>query len=103
MATENQIMEEVEKTLHSFDSDGILEDNPFLYTRLDAAKNGRMQRNRHRFASLANLKLIGLLLLLLANLITMLYYQRYSTQDLHERLVSAIQVDFQVDQSQNNF
>ena len=104
MAKDNRILEEVEKTLQSFDSDITLEENPFLITRLTAGKAHLLRKRTNRSRARTVLSYAGILVLLFVNLITAVYYsQRNSESRLREQLVSELKEDFQIDQSQINF
>jgi hypothetical protein len=104
MVNKNKILDEVEKTLHSFDKDIILEENPFLLTRIMAERENRLHKPKKRFTPAFSFTKVIMILILLINLITVVYYYSWnSNQILQQKLVSQLRKDFQIDQSQNNF
>jgi hypothetical protein len=104
MVNKNQILEEVEKTLKSFDNDILLEENPFLLTRIMAERESRLHKPKKRLASAISFTNVIMILILLINLVTVVYYYAWnSNQILQQKLVSQLKKDFQIDQSQNNF
>ena len=99
-----QIMEEVEKTLQAFDNDIILEENPFLLTRLKAERENRLQKQKKGLALHLNPNKVLLILILLINAATFVYYFDWNAKNrLHSKLVSELKEDLQIEQSQNNF
>ena len=101
---EHQIAEEVEQTLRAFDQDELLEENPFLISRLKAGMNSRSPGRHEGFPVRFNPKYAFMVLILLINLITVVYYiDRNTTHRLQEELVSDLQEDFQIDQFQSGF
>ena len=101
---ERQIADEVEKTLRSFDNDVILEENSFLATRIKAEMNSRLLKRNEGFPVRVNLKYVIMALVLLINLITVVHYVDWNTtHNLHEKLVSELKEDFQIDQYHNGF
>ncbi len=104
MAKEKRILDEVDKTLQAFDNDITLEENPFLMTRIAAARADRLHKRTFRSSARIVLSYAAVLLLLFVNLITAVYYsQRESEYRLHEQLVSQLKEDFKISQSQINF
>ena len=99
-----RVAEEVEKTLHAFDHDDILEENPFLVSRVKAEMNSRSVKRHEGFLLRMNVKYVVMVLILLVNLMTIVHYVEWnSTHNLHEKLISELQEDFQIDQSQSAF
>jgi hypothetical protein len=104
MVNKNQILEEVKKTLQSFDNDILLEENPFLLTRINAERENRLRKPKKRLIPVLSFTKVIMILILLINLITVVYYYSWnSNQALQQKLVSQLKKDFQIDQSQNNF
>ena len=104
MVNENKILEEVEKTLQSFDSDIILEDNPFLFTRIKAAIEDRLHKRKKGLSLKLSFTRVLIMLILLINIVTLVYFYDWNSKvALHRKLVSELKVDYQIDQSQNNF
>lgn len=103
-ANERRVADEAEKTLHAFDDDRPLQENPFLASRIQAAMSSRMLRRNEWLPMRVNLKYAVMGLILLINLITAVhYFESNSTTTLQERLVSDLEQDFQIDQPQNVF
>ena len=101
---EHQIAEEVEQTLRAFDQDEPLEENPFLISRLKAVMNSRLPGRHEGFPARFNPKYVVMAVILLINLITVVHYLDWnSTRRLQEELVTELQEDFQIDQSQSGF
>ena len=99
MKNENEILAEVEKTLQAFDNDPVLEENPFLFTRIQAAKTSLLQKRDQRFALKIRFKLIVIVAVALLNLFTAVYYFKGNTKkDLKEQLVSDLKEDMLIDQ-----
>lgn len=104
MVNKDRILDEVEKTLHTFDHDPTLEPNPFLFTRIQAEKERRVLTRGAGFARRINLKYVVMAVIVLMNLITAAHYLEWNSRyNLHERLVSELKEDFQMAQSQNSF
>ena len=104
MIKKNQILDEVEKTLQSFDNDVILEENPFLLTRIKTERENRLHKRKKGFAFRISLSRVLMLLILLINIITLVYnYNRDTKQNLQESLVLELKEDFQIDQTEYNF
>jgi hypothetical protein len=96
------ISEEVEKTLDAFDQDPILPVNPFLITRIQVEQERRIQGRKQKFALRPHLKFAVIILVVLVNLITAVYfYERNAKTTLQEQLVTDLREDLQIDQSQN--
>jgi hypothetical protein len=103
-ATEQRIAEEVDKTLRAFDHDDLLEENPFLVTRLKARVSSRSTKRHEGYFVRFNPKYVVVAFILVINLVTVVHYLDWNnTQHLHEKLVSQLQEDLQIDQSQNAF
>ncbi len=97
-------MEEVEKTLEAYDNDTVLEANPFLYTRLKAAMEGKEPARKRSlpFSVVINPALI--ILLLLINVLTIFYvYTKEADASLRARLVTEMKSEFQIEQTETNF
>ena len=103
MKNQERILEEVEKTLDSLDADGVLEENPYLITRILAERESRLRGAKFRLASSAGLRYAAFALLLLANLATAFFIARSARTDAGDQLVTALKEDLQIDQSQDNF
>jgi hypothetical protein len=103
MVNDQRILEEVDKTLESIGNDGILETNPFLLTRIQAEREARVRKHRFRLALRMNLGYIAIFVILLMNLITVVYYTQYPSDDVREQLISDLREDLEIDQSPYNF
>jgi len=104
MIKKNQILDEVEKTLQSLDNDIILEENPFLLTRIMTERENRLHKPKKGFVFRISLSQVLMLLILLINIITLVYnYNRDTKQNLQESLVLELKEDFQIDQTEYNF
>jgi hypothetical protein len=104
MVKKDQILNEVEKTLHTFDRDPILDTNPFLLTRIKVEMERRLQKRSARFARRINVKYVVIVVIVLINLVTVVhYFDSHSKYNLQEKLVSELKEDFQIDQPQNSF
>lgn len=104
MLRKEKILEEVEKTLQSFDEDIILEENPFLFTRIKTERESRASSRKKGLVFGFSLKQTLILLILLINLVTLIYnYELTRNENLREKLVLELKEDFQIDQSQSNF
>jgi len=102
MEREKEILNEVEKTLNSFDDDVMLQENPFLFTRIHA-KLGSGNKSLKK-TSLLHLSLNKalLVLVLLINLVTLVYYYgKSSNSNLQEKMAAQLEADFKIEQSQN--
>lgn len=99
-----KILDEVEKTLCAYDKDVMLEANPFLITRINTEIENRMKKKKRGFAFRFGLNQALMLLILVINILTLVYYyDKSEKQNLREKLVEDLRADFQIDQSQNNF
>lgn len=103
MGKDQRIEQEVEKTLQAFDADEVLEENPFLFTRLQAERATRSRVRKERYVFGVNLKYAAVVLLVLLNLVTAIFYERHDQPTLQDELVSELKADFEIDQAQNNF
>jgi hypothetical protein len=98
------VASEVEKTLLSFDDDIVLEENPFLVTRLKAAREIHSPKRKKEIIVRMDLSHVLALILLLINLITMVYNYKWDTkQNVQEQLVVQLKADFQIDQAADIF
>jgi|WetSurMetagenome_2_1015567.scaffolds.fasta_scaffold03284_8 hypothetical protein len=103
-ADERHIAGEVEKTLRAFDNDVALGENPFLASRIQAEMNSRVISRTEGFRLRFNLRYAIVLLVLLINLITIVHFVDWSsTNNLHEKLVTELEDDFDIDQNQSAF
>jgi hypothetical protein len=102
MEREKIILNEIEKTLNSYDNDILLKENPYLSTRIFArlkTGNGRLKKTVHVRLSLNKAILV---LALLINLVTIvLYYQKGSGSNLQEKMAVQLEEDFKIEESQN--
>jgi hypothetical protein len=104
MLKNKQILEEVEKTLQSYDEDIMLEVNPFLLTRINARKDQRSKKQKKILGLKINMNQIIMILILLLNLITCFYnYDLTSKHNLQKKLVDELKTELQIDQSENNY
>jgi len=104
MANKKQLLEEVDKTLRSFDDDVILEANPFLFTRIQIERDRRRQKQPTGGRLHLSLSQVLIFCLLLINVITVVHYLDWNKdQNLHDKLVLALKEDFQIVQSQDPF
>lgn len=101
---DRRIEEEVDRTLRAFDDDLPLQGNPFLAGRIKAAMEGWRSTQTWGIGAGARLKYLLLLLILVTNVITAVYFvERSGTDSMHQRLVSVLREDFQIDQSLDSF
>jgi hypothetical protein len=103
MEDERRILEEVEKTLHSLEDDGVLKGNPFLYTKLKALLEVQPRGHRYRLTLRMGVQLAVMLLVLLVNLLTVIHVEGEPATDLRDQLVSELKAELQIEQSQSNF
>ena len=104
MVKKDQILDEVEKTLHAFDNDPLLEENPFLLTRIRAAREHRLRKRSSGVVLKVNLKYVIMVVIVLINVITVAHcYEWIGKHNLQEKLISDLKEDFPIDQSQNGF
>ena len=104
MPDKKVIMDEVAKTLASFDNDPVLKDNPFLYTRIINERENRiMGRKIFQLGGVSPYKVL-LLIIILINLFTVAFNLEWNKkEDLQKKLVYELKSDFGIDQTQNNF
>lgn len=103
MINKNKIAEEVDKTLASFDVDLNQEINPFLITRIRAARSQRMSETKKGLSFAFGLNQILIVFILLINMVTVLYYVDQSAKySQREELVAELKAEYQIDQSQYN-
>ncbi|MGE5499733.1 MAG: hypothetical protein ACM3Q2_16800 [Syntrophothermus sp.] len=104
MKDKNKIMEEVEKTLRSYDEDAVLGENPFLITRINAAMEKQAGADKPVHSHKPAFSRLIIIMIILVNLITLAYnYDRSSKEKQRSRLIMELKTDFQIDQSDNNF
>ncbi len=103
MIKKNKITEEVEKTLASFDDDIVQQINPFLITRIRAARSQRMSKAKKGLSMVFGLNQMLIIFILLINMVTVFYYVDRSAQySQREELVSELEAEYHIDQSQYN-
>jgi hypothetical protein len=100
MDSNEKIRQEVEETLRAYDRDPVLEANPYLMSRIAAARGASRPR---RLLPVMALKIIAMILLLLMNLVTVVMYRVRAGQNLTDQVVTQLQIDFQMDQSPTNY
>jgi hypothetical protein len=95
---EKQILEEVDKTLKSFDDFPKLEANPFMFTRIEAKLNAPVKSNSMLFPGLdkITLKSLALVLIIVVNIITALYFFNTETK---AQLIYSLSRDYNSTQS----
>lgn len=104
MKDKNKIMEEVEKTLRSYDEDTVLGENPFLFTRINAAMENQAGAYKTAHSHKPAFSRLIIIMIILVNLLTLAYnYDRSSKEKQRSRLIMELKTDFQIDQSDNNF
>ncbi len=104
MKNEKQILDKVEKTLHSIDNLKNLESNPFLFTRIKTGLDNPTVNRKTSFTLSLGLKPIVLMIILLINIITAAYFFGSNTnQTTSTSLVSVLQEDYQINQTSNEF
>ncbi len=99
MTHERRIEDEVEKTLEAYGQDPTLETNPYLLTRIEAARRNLRETRPIQVLPRVRLGLIVVVLLFLVNLFTVVMYELHRDRDLDARLVSQLQSDLQMDQT----
>lgn len=97
MIEDQRIRNEVDKTLHVFESDDVLKGNPFLANRILAENEARARKAKYIFPLRMNLRYIVMLLLLLMNLVTIVWFVRSSQDTMREKLISGLKDDFQIE------
>jgi len=101
MKTKSKILEEVEKTLNSFDHIPKLEENPFFFSRLKARiENNSITQVKEKAMGYV-LKPVALVMILLINIITAVYFFKINTvaQNTQSSLVNVLSKDYQLDQT----
>jgi hypothetical protein len=99
MVHERRIEDEVEKTLDAYGQDPVLEVNPYLLTRIEAARKSFREAKPARVLPRLSLGFVVIVVLLLVNLMTVVMYELHRDRDLDARLVSQLQIDLQIDQT----
>lgn len=102
MTREERISEETDRTLRSWDDDGVLREDPYMYSRIMAIHQERTEQDRGGRPFGLRVKYAFAGLLVLVNIATVLYLELTPVVDLQEELVAQLQADFQVDPSQTN-
>ncbi len=104
MKKEYQIAEEVEKTLLSFDNDFILEENPFLLTRIEEERKKLSNGRKKGLQAILGLNQALLFAIIIINLVTMVYYFEWNAKhNTREKLVREMKADFQFEHSPSIF
>lgn len=104
MKNERQILDEVERTLHSIDKLKNLEDNHFLFTRIKSEIENRSIKRKKTLSFGLELKPIVLVLIILINIITLIYsFKSNTNKTASSSLVSVLQKDYQINQISNEF
>ncbi len=102
MEREKEILNEVEKTLNSFDDDIVLKENPFLFTRIRSGMQDKSEKVKKESLFHLGLNKAILILVLLVNIITLVYYYNEgSKSNLQEQMAAQLENDFKIEQSQN--
>jgi hypothetical protein len=102
MEREKIILNEIEKTLNSYDNDIPLQENPFLSTRIFAKLNSRNSSLKKTHILHLSINKALLVLALLINLVTFVfYYQKGSGANLQEKMIVQLEQDFKIEESQN--
>jgi hypothetical protein len=99
MMHERRIENEVERTLEAYGQDPTLEVNPYLMTRIEAARKNLRETRPIRVSPHLSLRFVVVLILFLVNLFTVIMYELRRDRDLDARLVSQLQSDLQIDQT----
>jgi hypothetical protein len=100
---EQRIEDEVERTLRAFDDDAVLDQNPFLLSRIKAVRESRRSHSSV-FGVHVGLYQALMLLVVLVNLLTAVYWYESKTRSvMHEKIVSALRNDFQIDEPTDSF
>jgi hypothetical protein len=81
MEEEKRVLDEVEKTLRALDDLPNLQASPFLYTRIRAAIATAGARASHSLVVRMKLKPIGLVILIVFNLFSAIYFMVSSKTD----------------------
>jgi hypothetical protein len=102
MKREERISEEADRTLRSWDDDGVLREDPYMYSRIMAIQQERTEQHRSRRPFELRMKYALAALVVLVNIATALYLGFTPVVDLQEELVAQLQTDFQADPSQTN-
>ena len=101
---DRHIADEVDKTLRALDDDIVLEENPFLVTRVLGGREGLPGK---RFAGTGMRIAPGFVLIaliLLMNVLTVVRYIEWNrASDLQEKLVAGLEEDLKIEQTQNSY
>lgn len=102
---EKQILDEVEKTLGSMDNMPVLNENPFLYSKIKTAiESGDVKENTGTAVDFI-LKPAFLILILIINIITAVYYFNNggSATNTDEILINTLRQEYSSSQNENYF
>ncbi len=103
MLKREKIEEEVEKTLAAFDNDPVLQENPFLMTRIKQMGDSKKYSPSKEFSLKLRLNWVISILVILLNIATIFYYLKADSRaNLESRLVKDLKQEFQIEQSQND-
>ncbi len=104
MTTKKQIDDEVENIINSFDNDDELTPNPFLAEKV--LHQFRNQKSSADYFSVIYSKLnyAAIVILLLINIATVVFYIASANKtSVHNKLVSALSVEYQIDSTDDSF
>lgn len=103
MKKEEQILEEVEKTLSAIDSLPKLEANPFLFTRIKARIKNESIKHASKVKTDFVLKPVTLALILVINIITAVYFIGFgSNSTSNTSLVDTMKQEYGITQIQSD-
>lgn len=104
MKDKKKILEEVEKTMLSYDFDEELNANPFLLTRINSQLNNRIQKKKNSLVVKLNLNTVLFMIIIIINLLTLAYNLDLNGKDnIKEKLVIQLKWELQIDETENNF
>ncbi len=104
MRKSDQIRDEVEKTMQSFDHDAPLEPNPFLFTRIQAeltAYTSGVAKTAFWHVRLRHVVIMGIVLI---NLITVIHFADWNSEVRKDKaLISELETEFSIGGSAGDF
>lgn len=102
MTRTERILEETERTLHSWDDDGSLPPDPYLAARVQALHVDRASSGWRSYGPFFQPRYAAILALLIVNVITVLYLELSPGHDLSQDLASQLRDDFQMESTPDN-
>ncbi len=100
MTKTERILEEVERTLGSWDEEAPLTPDPHLATRVQALHRERAASGWRAYRPFLQLRYAAILGLVLLNMFTIWYIESSPSTNTPEDLVSVLRADLQIEPSQ---